>query len=103
MSKKMKSKSPLDAAACSRSSDTPETEASKRILPTIGKEREYWVNAKTSERIERQRNAAYAAIREMIELNKTTGDPAPEIMERARALLPENDQSPATAGDAELH
>jgi hypothetical protein len=80
----------LDAATCSRSLLTPETDAAKRILPTIGKGVEYWVNAKISERIEWQRDEAYAAIREMIELNETTGDPDPAITERARALLPEN-------------
>lgn len=31
-----------------------------------------------------------ASLREMIELNEVTGDPDPEITDRARALLPEN-------------
>jgi hypothetical protein len=35
-------------------------------------------------------NAAHASLREMIDLNETTGDPDPEITDRARALLPEN-------------
>jgi len=48
-------------------------------------------------RIERQRNAAYASLREMIDLNETTGDPDPEITERARAILPENDPVDTTA------
>ena len=40
--------------------------------------------------LERQRNAAYASLREMIDLNEVTGDPDPEVTQRARALLPEN-------------
>lgn len=34
--------------------------------------------------------AAYESLREMIDLNETTGDPDPVITNRARALLPEN-------------
>jgi hypothetical protein len=36
-----------------------------------------------------QRDTAYASLREMIDLNEATGDPDPEITDRARALLPE--------------
>lgn len=109
MTEKLESNTPSDAATCSPSSDTPETDAL-----FVG-----WISTtgildqarKHAEKLERERtdiremyygllvdhqicadklNAAHASLREMINLNETTGDPDPEITERARALLPEN-------------
>ena len=48
------------------------------------------VRREFARQLERERNAAYASLREMIDLNEATGDPDPEITERARALLPES-------------
>ena len=48
------------------------------------------VPADFARKLERERNEAYELIREMIELNETTGDPDSSITNRARAILPEN-------------
>ena len=91
----------LRAMAGSRSSKTPDDFAATGVPITAWAfyevfERKHcgtgWLRAQMG-RMEHDLATAHASLREMIVLNETTGDPDPEITDRARAILPENTES----------
>lgn len=76
MKKKLKSNSPLDAAACSRSSDTPETDALDDKLEDISPDEksDYWLMKLHARKLERERNALAKKFTRL-DKPKYSGDP----------------------------
>ena len=96
MSKKLKSKSALDAAACSPSSETPETdEATLNAIDIDGGGEFDAVHVQVAKRLERERDAAVSvlsAIEEIYTDGDDTYDAWKAMGEIAATFLAHNDK-----------